>query len=211
MLVKDIMTDKVIAIDPTMPIGDVYALMEQRNIRHFPIVRDDDLVGIVSDRDIRSVGSELPTAKRGVTLKDPVETIMNAPVITTYANDPVEESSHVLREHKIGAMPVVDEDDQLVGIVTGIDFLEALIKMTGVQDATSRLEVEVDNRPGSLASLATAISRRGINVASILSTRKEPDTLSFVLRVGTIDGRGLANDLRDEGFDVVWPTETKLA
>ncbi|MDZ7703246.1 MAG: CBS and ACT domain-containing protein [Trueperaceae bacterium] len=210
MLVKDIMTERVIAIDPTMPIGDVYALMEQRNIRHFPIVRNDDLIGIVSDRDIRSVGSELPSSKQGVTLQDPVERIMSAPPITTYAADPVEESAHILRERKIGAMPVVDEQDRLIGIVTGIDFLEALIKMTGVEGATSRLEVEVDNRPGSLAALSEAISRRGVNIASVLSTRKDTDTLSFVLRVGTIDGRGLANELREEGFDVVWPTETKL-
>lgn len=210
MLVRDIMTERVISIDPTMPIGDVYALMEQRNIRHFPIVRDDDLVGIVSDRDIRSVGSDLPSAKQGVTLQDPVERIMSAPPITTYADDPVEESAHILRERKIGAMPVVDEQDRLIGIVTGIDFLEALIKMTGVEGATSRLEVEVDNRPGSLAALSEAISRRGVNIASVLSTRKDTDTLSFVLRVGTIDGRGLANELREEGFDVVWPTETKL-
>lgn len=210
MLVRDIMTERVIAIDPTMPIGDVYALMEQRNIRHFPIVRDNDLVGIVSDRDIRSVGSELPSAQQGVTLQDPVERIMSAPPITTYADDPVEESAHILRERKIGAMPVVDEQDRLIGIVTGIDFLEALIKMTGVEGATSRLEVEVDNRPGSLAALSDAISRRGVNIASVLSTHKDADTLSFVLRVGTIDGRGLANELREEGFDVVWPTETKL-
>lgn len=218
MLVKDIMTRKVVAIDPDMPINDAYALMEQRNIRHFPVVEvsnagavsssnheeTSSLVGIISDRDVRSVGSEFPKAKRGVTLKDPVARIMTSPVITAHPLDPVEEAAKVLREHKIGAMPVL-EDDELVGIVTGIDFLEALVRMTGVHEAASRLEVEVDNHPGALAALSTAISRRGVNISSVLTSHHDPDTLSFVLRVNTIDTHSLAGALRDEGFSVLWP------
>jgi acetoin utilization protein AcuB len=206
MLVKDIMTKQVVAIGPEMPIGDVHALMEQRNIRHFPIVEGDKLVGIVSDRDIRTVGSEHPKAKPGVSLKDAVATIMASPVITAHPLDPIEESAKILRERKIGAMPVID-DDKLVGIVTAIDFLEALVKMTGVEPGSTRLEVEVENRPGALAKLASEIGARGVNIASVLSTRKDDDTLSFVLRVGTIDGRRLANALKAAGFHVLWPPD----
>jgi acetoin utilization protein AcuB len=206
MLVKDIMTKQVIAIGPEMPIGDVHALMEQRNIRHFPIVESDKLLGIVSDRDIRTVGSQHPQAKPHVTLKDPVAKIMVSPVITAHPLDPIEESAKVLRERKIGAMPVV-EDDKLVGIVTGIDFLEALVKMTGVEPGSTRLEVEVENRPGMLAKLAAEIAARGVNIASVLSTRKDDETLVFVLRVGTIDGRRLANALKAAGFHVLWPPD----
>lgn len=218
------MTRSVVAIGPDMPIGDVYALMEQRNIRHFPIleaasgghppltlegsVADDGpaIVGIVSDRDIRAVGSEIPSLKRAVSIRDPVKSIMSSPVLTAHPLDPVEESARVLRERKIGAMPVT-EDERLVGIVTATDFLEALTKMTGVFDPSTRLEVEVDNRPGALAALAGAIAQRGVNVSSVLTNYKDADTLCFVLRVDTIDGRGLARFLRAEGFSVVWPVD----
>jgi acetoin utilization protein AcuB len=212
MLVQDIMTQQVVAIDPDMPIGDAYMLMRQRDIRHFPIVSNKNghsqLVGIVSDRDIRLVGSQLPQAPAGVTLKDPVSKLMSSPVITTHPTDPVEESAKVLRREKIGAMPVVDEDD-LVGIVSSIDFLEALVRMTGVHEAATRLEVEVSDRPGSLAELTAAIANKGLNISSILTTfdDRHSDTLTFALRVGTIDGRGLAGDLRQEGFNVIWPPD----
>jgi acetoin utilization protein AcuB len=204
MLVKDIMTKRVVAIDPDMPIRDVHALMEQRNIRHFPILEGERLVGIVSDRDIRFVGSELPTAKRGVTLRDAVRSIMVSDVITAHPLDPVEEAAKLLRERKIGAMPVLD-DLELVGIVTGIDFLEALVRMTGVFDAASRLEVEVENRPGALAALTGAIGARNVNISSVLTTARDENSLTFVLRVNTIDARGLAAHLEREGFTVVWP------
>jgi acetoin utilization protein AcuB len=206
MLVQDIMTRNVVAIDPEMPINDVNALMEQRNIRHFPIVEASNLVGIVSDRDIRIVGSEHPKAPKGVSMKDAVRRIMKFPVLTAHPLDPVEEAAKVLRVHKIGAMPVLD-DELLVGIVTGIDFLEAMTKMTGVYDATSRLEVEVDNRPGALANVLGSIAQKNINVSSVMTTRSEPEVVNFVLRVGTIDMRTLADALRDEGFQILWPVE----
>lgn len=214
MLVQDIMTQQVVAIDPDMPIGDAYALMRQRDIRHFPIVSNESgrslLVGIVSDRDIRLVGSKLPQAPAGVTLKDPVSKLMSSPVITTHPTDPVEESAKVLRRENIGAMPVVDEDE-LVGIVSSMDFLEALVRMTGVHTAATRLEVEVSDRPGALAELTTAIASKGLNVSSILTTfdDRHSDTLTFALRVGTIDGSGLARDLRQAGFNVIWPPDKR--
>jgi acetoin utilization protein AcuB len=206
MLVQDIMTHKVVAIDPEMPISDVNTLMEQRGIRHFPIVEASTLVGIVSDRDIRIVGSEHPRAPKGVSMKHAVRQIMKSPVLTAHPLDPIEEAAKVLRVHKIGAMPVLDGED-LVGIITAIDFLEAMTKMTGVYESSSRLELEVDNRPGALATVLESIAAKNVNVSSVMTTRSDPDAVCFVLRVGTIDIRHLAESLRDEGFQILWPLE----
>jgi acetoin utilization protein AcuB len=217
MLVQDIMTQQVVAIDPDMPIGDVYALMQQRDIRHFPIVEEgsadqSELVGIVSDRDIRLVGSALPQAPEGVSLKDPVRKLMSFPVITTHPSDPVEESASLLRREKIGAMPVVD-DGELVGIVSSIDFLEALVRMTGVHRAASRLEVELTSDPNALAELNTTVASQGINTLSILSSQDDPasGTLVVALRVTTINIGNLAGYLRSQGFNVIWPPEPTQA
>lgn len=212
MLVSDVMTRKVVAIGPDTPIRDVQALMEQRNIRHFPILQTrsssepDALIGIVSDRDVRLVGADHPRAPAGVTSADPISKLMVFPVLTAHPEDPIEETAKVLREHKIGAMPVMDEG-RLVGIVTGIDMLDALVRMSGVYEAASRLEVEVANRPGALAELLRHVASRNVNVSSVMTTRGDPDTVSFILRVSTVDGHGLARYLRSQGFSVPWPPE----
>ncbi len=223
MLVQDIMTRQVVAIGPDMPIKDVNALMEQRNIRHFPILESggsgparltgeapddavDRLVGIVSDRDLRLVGAEHPMAPAGVAAVDPVRRVMVSPVLTAHPLDPIEETAKTLREHKIGAMPVMD-GDRLVGIVTGIDMLDALVRMSGVYEAATRLEVEVPNRPGALASLLAAIAERKHNVSSVMTSRADAESVTFVLRVSTVDGRRLAHHLRDAGFVVLWPID----
>ena len=204
MLVEEIMTRQVVAISPDMPIGDVTALMAQRALRHFPILDEGRLVGIVSDRDLRTVGADHPDARPGVGRRDPVAALMTREVWTVHPLDPVDEAAIAMRERAIGAMPVM-EGEELVGIVSAADFLGAYGRMTGVGHASSRLEVELPNRPGALAGLLDRIAARGANVASVLTTRSEPDVVAFVLRVGTMDGRGLANALREAGYEVVWP------
>src|SRR5690606_26327593 len=214
MLVSDVMTRKVVAIGPDTPIRDVQTLMEQRNIRHFPILRSrsstepDELIGIVSDRDVRLVGADHPRAPTGVTSADPISKLMVFPVLTAHPEDPIEETAKVLRENKIGAMPVMDEG-RLVGIVTGIDMLDALVRMSGVYEAASRLEVEVANRPGALADLLRDVAARTFNVSGVTTTRGDPDTVAFILRVSTVDGHGLARYLRSKGFSVPWPPDLR--
>lgn len=204
MLVEDIMTRQVVAISPDMPIGDVTSLMAQRTLRHFPILDEGRLVGIVSDRDLRTVGADHPQARPGIGRRDPVSALMTREVWTAHPLDPVDEAANVLRERAIGAMPVM-AGEELVGIVSASDFLNALVRMTGVGRASTRLEVELPNRPGALAGLLDRIASRGADVASVLTTKSDPDVASFVLRVGAMDGRGLANALRDAGYEVLWP------
>ncbi|HLV11185.1 MAG TPA: CBS and ACT domain-containing protein [Trueperaceae bacterium] len=215
MLVSDVMTRQVVAIGPDTPIRDVQALMEQRNIRHFPILESraapgqpDALVGIVSDRDVRLVGADHPRAPKGVRAADAVSKLMVRQVVTAHPGDPIEETAKTMRTRKIGAMPVMDEG-RLVGIVTATDLLDALVTMSGVRQAASRLEVEVPNRPGALAELLGLVADRRVNVVSVLTTRGDDETVTFVLRVATADGHGLARYLREAGVNVSWPPDKR--
>ena len=204
MLVRDIMTRPVVAIGPDEPIADVIALMNQRRLRHFPVVDDGALIGIVSDRDLRAVGSQHPDAKAGVTARDPVRAIASSPVWTAHPIDPIDEAAALLRRLGIGAMPVV-EDGELVGIVTASDFLGALVSMTGVEEGTTRIEVEVPARTGALAELLALVAEQGADVASVLARRDAQDSVGFVLRLATIDVRPITTALDAAGFDVTWP------
>lgn len=203
MLVRDIMTRPVVAIGPDEPISDVIALMAQRRLRHFPVVDAGRLVGIVSDRDLRTVGADHPDARPGVVARDSVRALMSTPVWTASPLDPIDEAAALLRRKAIGAMPVLDEDE-LVGIVTASDFLDALVAMTGVEAGTTRIEVELPRDPAALAALLSRVAEHGAEVASVLA-RREDDAVRFVLRLATIDVRGIASALDEAGFDVVWP------
>jgi acetoin utilization protein AcuB len=119
--------------------------------------------------------------------------------------DPVEEAARTMRELKIGCLPVLDDDGGLVGIVTGIDLLDALVRLTGVDKPSGRIEVRLPDRPGELARLTSFLSHRNVNIHSILSYPEGPDTVTSVLRVGTIEIRPVADALRKADFEVLWP------
>ena len=209
MLVRDVMITNVVAIGPDMPIRDVTALMELRRVRHFPICEDDEhdatkLVGIVSDRDLRAVGSPHPSARPDVTVNDPVRRIMATPVTTAHPDDAIEDAARRLREQRVGVLPVM-RGERLVGIVSAPDLLDALALAARPIEPSSRLEIEVANRPGSLAELLQFLAQRGLNVSSVFTTRSEADAVAFAIRVDSIDARGVAQALMRSGWTVVWP------
>lgn len=109
-----------------------------------------------------------------------------------------------MRERKIGCLPVLEEG-RLVGIITGIDLLDALLKLTGVTEPSGRLEVRLPDRPGELARLTGFLAGRGVNIHFLLSYPEEEDVVRAVVRVNTLETHLLAEDLRREGFEVLWP------
>jgi acetoin utilization protein AcuB len=111
-----------------------------------------------------------------------------------------------MRTNKIGCLPIL-EDGALIGIITGLDLLDALIRMTGVEKPSGRIEVRLPDHPGELARLTTFVSHRGLDIHSILTYPDSGRSVRTVLRIGSIETRLLAHDLRRAEFDVVWPLD----
>ena len=204
MLVRDIMTTAVITIGPDETLERVCEVMRGKNIRHLPVVEGRRLVGVITDRDIHNAGSALcltPSNPAGL-----VRDAMAKEVKTAHPLDPVEDAARTMRLLKIGCLPVLD-GETLVGIVTGIDLLDALLRLTGVDQPSGRVEVRLPDRPGGLARLTALIAERKLNIHSILSYPETGGQVRTVLRVNTLETRHLAEALRADGFEVLWPVE----
>ena len=109
-----------------------------------------------------------------------------------------------MREKKIGCLPVMD-GAALVGILTGMDLLDALMLLTGVTKPSSRLEVALADRPGELARLTAFLGSRQVNIHSILTYHVPNEMVRTVLRVDSNQTRPLAEDLRAADFTILWP------
>jgi CBS domain-containing protein len=111
---------------------DAASLMASRGVRHLPVVKSDGrVVGIVSDRDVRAaVGDprrlteDEGAGERARTLK--VSDVMETAMITLRENEPMTSATGHFAHERIGALPVVDADGKLVGIVSYLDVLNAL-------------------------------------------------------------------------------------
>lgn len=201
MLVKEMMRRPVTVVSVEATIGEAYQLLRDRGFRHLPVVDHGRLVGVLTDRDLRLATSSFSEKPHVAT--DPVSAVMSSPPLTADPLDPVEDAARIMREHKIGCLPVVD-GQELVGILTGMDLLDALMTLTGVTKPSSRLEVALADRPGELARLTAFLAERHVNIHSIL-TYPSPEAVRTVLRVDSNQIRPLADELRRAEFDVLWP------
>ncbi len=119
-----VMTIDVTHVTPETTLKKAYALMRKLDVRHLPVLHDQRLVGLVSDRDVlvRS------TRKRGrVTVgAGRVRRVMSRVTLTMGPTASVSELAHLMIEEKIDAVPIVDSGRKLVGLVTSTDLLKLL-------------------------------------------------------------------------------------
>ena len=130
MKVVDVMTKDPLTVTPTETIGQADELMNTNKIRQLPVVQGKDLVGIVTDRDIRSFlsGSLLEGVEaREEALNTKVREIMTTEPMTLSPDDDLQEAVEIMIDEKIGGIPVVDEAEGLVGIVTYVDVLRCFL------------------------------------------------------------------------------------
>jgi CBS domain-containing membrane protein len=131
--VRDLMTPKVFTLKPGDSLEALYELMDEKHVRHVPIVdREGDLVGLVTHRDLsRTVlGPQegLPlSVQEDLLRRRRVREIMATEVDTIEPDEPLEEAAEMLLENKIGCLPVV-EGEHLVGILTEADFVRYFLE-----------------------------------------------------------------------------------
>ena len=187
------------------PLIEAYEQMETEHIRHLPVLEGGQLVGVITDRDLRYATS--PFHPSPVDADAPVEQAMTRNPITAGPLDPVEEAARLMRTHTIGCLPVM-EGDTLAGIVTGSDLLDAILRLTGLEKPSGRLAVSLPDQPGQLARLTARVAEEGLDIRSVLSYY-EPETETprqrFIFHLDTLNIRPLADKLRNDGFEVVWP------
>lgn len=207
MLVEEIMKTDVFTLSSDQTVQDVMDLFKEKRIRHAPIVDDGKVVGIVTDRDLKdAVPSRFTVAPKGEPYKKKVAEIMTPNPVTTHPLDFVEEVAMIFYEQKIGCIPVVS-NDELVGFLTETDLLYTFIELTGAHQPGSQIEVRVENRSGILYEVSKVFHEQNVNVLSVLvyPDRENNSNKILVFRVQTMNPLAIINDLKKEGFDVLWP------
>lgn len=133
MIAKDLMSEVVLTVSEDATIGEVAEIFQEKSIRHLPVVDGTELVGIVSDRDIRNLfvprlideeGLDSIKARYG----QPISTLMATDVIKVNEDAELADVVELMLEYKVGAVPVVEESTgDLKGIISYIDVLRTTV------------------------------------------------------------------------------------
>lgn len=178
MFVSKSMTGKVVTTTPQTRILDAQKAMADKQIRHLPVVEEDDrLVGIITDRDIRStlpiafIQQALPPEERERLAGLTVGEIMSRKLITVSPTDTIQDALLIVQQHKVGALPVVDEDHRLRGIISVRDLLRAFINVLGIGQPGTLVGILVEEKIGQLKRIVDAITEENISIGSVLVAR----------------------------------------
>ena len=133
MFARDVMTPDPVTIGSNHSIGTALAKMRRGGFRRLPVVEHGKLIGIITDRDLRLAMNSPYVLREGwydSYLMEHIEvrSCMTSKMVTASANDDLVSIVALMEEHKIGGLPIV-EDDQLVGIITETDLMNCLIEL----------------------------------------------------------------------------------
>jgi len=213
MFISRTMTVKVIIIHPDADIFEAKEKMDTYHIRHLPVIGDNNiLVGIVTDRDIRSA---LPSSlvkhfnerqERGSLSEYKVKDVMTRNPITISPNQTIQDALLLLQRNSIGALPVVDESGMLKGIISVRDVLRAFINVMGIAEPGIMLCIVMDQKAGQIKKIVDVITEENIRLGSILVAKYwEKDKRAVFPYLLTQNVSVVKSKLKSRGFTLLDP------
>jgi acetoin utilization protein AcuB len=210
MLVKDCMTRHPIMVSPSTAAAEAQRLMTDNRIRHLPVVGDGKrLVGLVTRMslaiDPAILGSldvwEISRKLSGLT----VETVMlpAARVATIAPEKTIERAAQYLSEHKIGCLPVVEEGNVVVGILSEIDVLRAFQQMLGLPSSGIRVTMRMPNKSGEFAKLTAVLGQQSwcvMGIGTFPTTRNDGyyDTVVKISGITEAEARDVLSNIPEQ-------------
>ncbi|HFQ81201.1 MAG TPA: CBS domain-containing protein [Desulfobacterales bacterium] len=175
MYIKRYMTVNPCAAGPTTTIAGASELLSENNCRHLPIVDEETrLLGMVTDRDLRSACPSILTAPQALTPEQlevagqPVSRIMSRDIVTLNPLSTLDDALLLLDRKKVGALPVLTDDGRLAGIFSTRDLLQAYRRLFGLGERGSALiSVRDDGRPRPLSRLVRVLEEHDIHFSRI--------------------------------------------
>jgi acetoin utilization protein AcuB len=212
------MTRKVITVAPDDGIFKAQELMAANKIRHLPVIESDNrLIGVVTDRDIRSAlpykffkaSPSEEEKKNFAELK--IKDIMTKNPITISPTYTLQDALLMIQDARVGALPVVDENGILSGIISVRDLLRAFINVLGIGEPGTLLCILAEEKVGQLKQIVDAITEENISFGSVLVARYwEKDKRAVFPYLLTQNVAHVKEKLIDMGFSVLDPMEWYL-
>lgn len=218
MFVSKSMTRKVITINQEAGIFEAQQKMADNHIRHLPVVDEDNrLIGIITDRDIRSalpysLFQKLETGKAGDAIPAlQVKDIMTENPATISLSYTIQDALLLIQKLRVGALPVVDGQGKLKGIISVRDLLRAFINVLGIGEPGTLLCILVEEKVGQLKKIVDAITEENISFGSVLVARYWDENKRAVFPyLLTQNVAHIKRKLEKMGFELLDPMEWYL-
>ena len=196
MKIKDLMITDPITVTDKASIQEAIELMKVNSIRHLPVVsRTNKLKGFATLADLKQ--GLIPSMLSDLTIAD---LMVKKPIIVS-PDDDIEIAAQLIYKYKIGGIPVVQHNVP-VGIITETDILRAFIDMMGILNASSRIDVVVEDKPGSFKKASQIIQDKGGDIINVGMTVRQKGKRTYFFRLFSCKTDAIKKALEAEGFSV---------
>jgi acetoin utilization protein AcuB len=218
MFIARSMTRKVITIHPETGVLEARDLMQRYKIHSLPVVGPEGtLIGIVTDRDVRSampagISSEEELGRLKERLGElKIKDIMTSQVVTLSPNNTLEDALLLMQQVHVGALPVIDRDRKILGIITVRDLLQGFTEVLGIEEPGTLLCILADDQQGQMKRIVDAITEEKIRFGSVLVARGwEKGKRAFFPYLFTHNTMRIKKKLEGSGFTLINPLELYL-
>ncbi len=206
--VNDFMTRNPITVSPDEKISAAIDLMRFNKIHRIPVVDENDhLVGLITEGMIAANNSatSLSIYELNYLLsKTDVRTVMVKRPVSINENALMEQAAQMLLDHDIGCLPVVNDHDQVTGILTQNDIFKAFLDMLAWKSKGTRIVVQVPEGVGVLEKLTHAFAQEGVSLSSlVVYDLNENDAELLVKTKEQLDEQQIVDVLSAIGFTVL--------
>jgi acetoin utilization protein AcuB len=210
MFVSDRMSSPPITITQDTSFQDALKLMQDHGFRRLPVVDGQgQLVGIISERDLLyaspSPATSLSMWELHYLLSQlRISRLMTRDVVSTTPDTPIEDAAYLMARHKVGGLPVVDDRNQVVGVITETDLFKTFVQVYSWGEPGLRLTLKVPDRKGVLADLTKAIFEQDGDIVSVSTLQDEPrGDYRLVLKVQDVSQDQLVESIEALGDQVI--------
>lgn len=216
MYVKDYMTKEPITITKDVVVSKAIDIMAKGNFHRLPIVNSEGkLVGLVTSGTVAENSGAKNTSLSVFELnyllsKTTVEDIMIKDVKTVSAEAYLEEAAEAMMQNNIGVLPVVSDDNKVIGIITEKDVFKALMELLSYKQKGTKFVIPCKDVPGEFAQITQLFGDNDANLQSAAVYHTERGTEAVIKATGEISVEDMMKVLKDAGFelkDVIQTTE----
>lgn len=206
MYVRQFMTAQVFTVNPDKTIADTMALMREKKISRMPVVEKGKLVGLVTDGDLREVSPSPATTLSVFELnyliaKTPIREVALKKVFTCHPDTQIEDAALLMRDHKIGGLPVV-EGDKVVGIITSSDIMDAFLDIMGFRSPGKRVTIETRDQIGVMLDLALSTKESDVNIGSLAVYHLKDNQVQILARLQGDQVDEVETSLEKKGYKI---------
>lgn len=208
MYVYEKMNSNVATVEPSFSVSKAFQIMTDTKHSQLPVIDSKkQLLGLVTEKLLAEVNPSKATSLSVYEInyllsKTKVSDVMRTGIFKINQNKLIEEAAIIMKENHIGCLPVVDDNNVLVGIVTRVDVFKGIIDLMGIKLNGTRIILKTENKNIKLSQIAELAEKNNIEIKSFSSLENKGYN-EVIIKTSSLKVEAFVKELEALGYEAI--------